>query len=172
MNLIRLSLWRENAFRVDRKAGEPLAMTGRITQSGLGSFRAPVIQMKIIFPGEAHAAMNLNSAIAHCVARIAGVKFRDRNSSSGIRSALLESPSRVINCRTSTLRFKIHVSALVLHGLKRANGFAKLFASFRIFDSDIECTLHSADGLGCESGCSNIESSGQSVCFAKLFSGC
>src|SRR5438034_7914099 len=61
-------------------------MKSCITKHGLGSFRAPVIQVKVVFPGEAHASVNLDSAIAHRAARVARVKLGDGNSSGGIRS--------------------------------------------------------------------------------------
>src|SRR5712692_3742897 len=124
--------------------------------------------MKIIFPGEAHPAVHLDSAIAHGAAGVARVQFGDGNSSGGVGSVLLESPCRVINCRTSTLRFEIHVGALVLHGLKHANGFAELFARLSIFDGDIERALHSADHFGSESSRGNAARSRQASRFAEL----
>src|SRR5215472_10273780 len=113
-------------------------MKGRITKHAHGSFRASVIQMKVVLPSEAHAAVNLNSAIAHRAACVARVKLGDGDSSGGIRSVMLESPGRVINRGTGALRFKIYVGALVLHGLKNANGFAELLARLCILDGDIE----------------------------------
>src|SRR6266566_1538274 len=81
-------------------------MKSCITKHGLGSFRAPVIQVKVVFPGEAHASVNLDSAIAHRAARVARVKLGDGNSSGGIRSVVLESPGRVVNRGTGALRFE------------------------------------------------------------------
>lgn len=128
--------------------------------------------MKIIFPSEAHTAVHLDSAIADCAARVARVKLGDGNSGSGVGSVLLKGPGRIINRGTRTLCFKVHVGALVLNGLKDADGFAELFPRFRIFDGDIECALHSTDGLGRESGGRNIESSRRVSRLAKLFGGC
>src|SRR5207249_7293184 len=87
-------------------------MKSCITKHGLGSFRAPVIQVKVVFPGEAHASVNLDSAIAHRAARVARVKLGDGNSSGGIRSVVLESPGRVVNRgdRKSTRLNSSHVS--------------------------------------------------------------
>src|SRR2546429_5395421 len=82
-------------------------MKSCITKHGLGSFRAPVIQVKVVFPGEAHASVNLDSAIAHRAARVARVKLGDGNSSGGIRSVVLESPGRVENRGTGALRFEV-----------------------------------------------------------------
>src|SRR5256884_5213688 len=127
-------------------------MKSCITKHGLGSFRAPVIQVKVVFPGEAHASVNLDSAIAHRAARVARVKLGDGNSSGGIRSVVLESPGRVVNRGTGALRFEVHVGALVLHGLKNANGFAELFARFRVFHGDIERAVHSAYHFGGKGG--------------------
>src|SRR5205814_9980699 len=44
------------------------------------------------------------------------------------------------------------VGALVLHGLKNANGFAELFARFRVFHGDIERAVHSAYHFGGKGG--------------------
>src|SRR6516162_2647980 len=145
-------------------------MKSRITKHALGSFRPSIIQMKVVFPSEAHTAVNLNSAIAHRAACVARVKLGDRDSGSGVRSVMLESPGRVINRRTSALRFKIYVGALVLHGLKNANGFAELLARLCIFDGDIERALHSANHFSGKSGRGNSARPRQAGDFTKLFS--
>src|SRR2546429_614226 len=97
-------------------------MKSCITKHGLGSFRAPVIQVKVVFPGEAHASVNLDSAIAHRAARVARVKLGDGNSSGGIRSVVLESPGRVVNRGTGALRFEVHVGAQIGRASCRERG--------------------------------------------------
>jgi hypothetical protein len=52
-------------------------MESRIAQGRLGSFRAPIIKVNVILPGEAHAAMHLDSTVAYGSASIAGVHFGD-----------------------------------------------------------------------------------------------
>ena len=102
----------------------------------------------------------------------ARVKLGDGNSSGGIRSVVLESPGRVVNRGTGALRFEVHVGALVLHGLKNANGFAELFARFRVFHGDIERAVHSAYHFGGKGGRGDSTGPRQGGGFTKLFCRC
>src|SRR5438105_8548462 len=103
-------------------------MKSGVAKGGLRSFRAPVIQVKIVFPGEAHPAVDLNAAIAHRAARVARVQLGDGHRRSGIGGVMLESPCGVVDGGTSAFRFEVHVGALVLHRLKNADGLSELFS--------------------------------------------
>ena len=48
--------------------GDALAMKSGVTESIFGGFGAAIVQVNIVFPGEAHAAVNLDAAIADALA--------------------------------------------------------------------------------------------------------
>src|ERR1700691_6282112 len=70
---------------------------------------------------------------------------------------LLERPSGIIHRGTGAFGFQIHVRTLVLHGLKRANRFAELFARLSVFDGDVEGAFDTADQFGGERGGGDVE---------------
>ena len=127
--------------------------------------------MKIVFPGEAHPAVDLNAAIAHRAARVARVQLGDGHRRSGIGGVMLESPCGVVDGGTSAFRFEVHVGALVLHRLKNADGLSELFSGLRILDGEVEGALHSADHFGSESGGGNGARPRQTGCFADFLAG-
>src|SRR5215472_8672570 len=83
-------------FQVDHHAGEPLAMDGCVAEGGLGSLGSPVVKMKVIFPGETHPSVDLNSAVPDRAAGFAGVELGDGDGAGRIGSVLLESPRRIV----------------------------------------------------------------------------
>src|SRR5207253_5627236 len=97
-------------------------MKSCITKHGLGSFRAPVIQVKVVFPGEAHASVNLDSAIAHRAARVARVKLGDGNSSGGIRSVVLERDRKSTRLNSSHVAISYAVFCLKKKNKETING--------------------------------------------------
>jgi hypothetical protein len=49
-------------------------MKGRITERVFGGFGAAIVEVQIVFPGEAHAAVNLDAAIADSARSVNGIK--------------------------------------------------------------------------------------------------
>src|SRR5580704_3663351 len=156
-----LSAFRGDAAGIDYQGGNALAMKGSVAERGLRSFCSTVIQVNIVFPGEAHAAVNLYAPVAYRAAGITGIHLGDRNGCRRIRRVFFQRPPCIVDSRTRTLGFQIHVRALVLHGLKRPDGFAKLFASLGIFDRDIKSPLHATYQFGGQRCSGDVESPGE-----------
>src|ERR1700733_9930379 len=146
-------------------------MKGCVAECRFRAFSPAVVQVHIIFPSEAHAAVNLDAAIADGARRVARVHFSDRNGDGCVRRIFFEGPSGIVHRGTGAFGFQIHVRALVLHGLKRADGFAELFARFGVFDGDVQSALHAADHFGGKRGGGDVESARQIDSSADFFGG-
>ena len=107
-----------------------------IAESCFRRFRAAVVKVNIIFPGESHAAVNLNAAIADGAGGVTRIHFGDGNGLGCVRRIFFERPSGVVNGGAGALSFQIHVRALVLDGLEHADGLAELFAGLGVFDGE------------------------------------
>ena len=109
------------------------------------SLRPTVVKMKIVFPREAHAAVDLDTAIADGPGGVAAVHFGDGNGDRRRRRIFFERPTGIVRRRTGALGFQVHLRALMLDGLKDSNGLPKLFSSLGIFDRNVEGPLHAPD---------------------------
>src|ERR1700674_4357449 len=113
-------------------------MKGRITKSVFGRFGAAIVKVQIVLPSETHTTVNLDAAIADSARGIARIHFRDRDGGAHIWRIFFQRPAGVVDGRARAFRFKVHVCALMLHGLKYTNGFAELFASFGVLDGEVQ----------------------------------
>ncbi len=139
--------------------GDAFAMKRGVAKCRFRRLRSTVVQMKIVFPRETHAAMNLNASVADGAPCVAGIHLGDGNRGRRVRRVFFQRPPGVVHGGTRALRFQIHVRALVLHSLEHSDRFAELFAGLGIFDGDIECPLHTADHFGSQRSGGNVECS-------------
>src|SRR5580704_5541966 len=142
---------------IDHLCGNPLAMKSGVAECRFRTFGAAVVQVHIVLPGETHAAVNLDAAIANRAGGVTRVHFGDGNGGRCVRGIFLERPSGIVHRRAGTLGFQIHVCALVLDGLKCTDGFAELFAGFGVFYGDFERALHATDQFGGKRGGGDVE---------------
>src|ERR1700675_4065009 len=147
-----LRAFRGDAGGIDHYGGDALAMEGGVAERRFRGLCAAVIEVHIVFPGETHPAMNLDAAVANGTGGVAGIHLGDGNGGGCVWCVFFERPSSVVDSRAGALCFEVHVGALVLHGLKHADGFAELFSSFGVFDGDVEGALHAANQFGGERG--------------------
>src|ERR1700691_4648657 len=140
-----LRCFRGDVAAVDHRRGDALAMKCGVSKCRFRCLRSTVIQMNVVFPSESHAAGDLDATVADRAAGIAGVHLGDGNGSRCIRGFFFQRPPGIVHGRTGTLGFQIHIRALVLHGLERADRFAELFPSLGVLHRDIERPLHTAD---------------------------
>src|SRR5580704_7689499 len=152
-----LRAFRGDAGAIDHHGGDALAMECGVAEYRFRGFRAAVIKVNIVFPGETHPAMNLDAAVADGAGGIAGIHLGDGNGRDRIRRILFERPSGVVDSGAGTLGFEVHVGALVLDGLKHADGFAELFSSLGVFDGEVEGAYHAANHVGGERRGGDIE---------------
>src|SRR5579864_581154 len=118
-----------------------------IAKHDLGRFSAAVVEMAVVFPGEAHPAVDLDGPARYLTGRVAGVHLGDRDGGGRARFAAVEHPGRVERGGARTFGPDVHVGALVLHGLVSANWFAELLARLRVLDGDLHASLHPAGEL-------------------------
>src|SRR5689334_10863205 len=64
---------------IDHHRGDSLAMKRRVSKRRFRGLRAAVVQVKIVFPSETHAAVNLDAAIADGPGGVAAVHLGDGN---------------------------------------------------------------------------------------------
>src|ERR1700678_1396978 len=147
-----------NCLAVDDLPRDTFAMEGRIAEGGFGSLGAAIKKVHLIFPSETHAAVDLNAAIADGAACVARVGLGNRNRDGYFRRIFFEGPGRIVSGGSGAFGFQIHVSAMMLHGLKHTNGFTELFSHLRVFDSDGEGALHATDHLANERRDGYVES--------------
>src|SRR5271155_2086689 len=146
-------------------------MKGGVAESVFGGFGTAIVQVNIVLPGEAHAAVNLDAAIAYGAPGIAGIHFSNGDGGGDVGSVFFQSVTGIVNRGAGTFRFEIHIGALVLHGLEHADGFAELLARFCVFDGDIERALHAADQFGGEGSGGDVEGAREISGRAELFGG-
>src|ERR1700691_6284528 len=146
-------------------------MKGCVAECRFRAFSPAVVQVDIIVPSEAYAAVNLDAAIADGARRVARVHFSDRNGDGCVRRIFFERPSGIVHRGTRAFGFQIHVRALVLHGLEGADGLAELFTRFGVFDGDVEGALHAADQFGTERGGGDVEGAREIGAGADFFGG-
>jgi len=132
-------------------------MESGVAEGGFGGFGAAIVKVEIVFPGEAHAAVDLDAAVADGASGIAGVHFGDGDGGCGVGRIFFEGPAGIVDGGTGAFGFEIHVGTLMLDGLKHADGFAELFSRFGVFDGDVESALHAADEFGGESCGGDVE---------------
>ena len=82
--------------RVDHETRNALAVERRVAERGLGGFRPAIVQVQIAFPREAHAAVNLDPAVADGAAGVARVHLGDRHRHGRVGRPLLQRPCGVI----------------------------------------------------------------------------
>src|SRR5947209_10277765 len=86
--------------RVDHEFGNALAMISSISKRRFARFEAAVMKMKIIFPREAHAAVDLNAAVGDVTCGIARIHLRDGRLDARVGHIFFEGPGGVVNGRS------------------------------------------------------------------------
>ena len=110
--------------------------------------RTPQVQMRVVLPGEADAAMHLD--VEFGVADV-GRKRQCRCGGGDQPELLLVLAGRaggVPDAGDRRLGGHQHVGAVVLDGLEGGDGAAELLADLRVLDSAVDAVRRTADGLG------------------------
>src|SRR5207302_607583 len=103
--------------------------------------------MERMVPGEAHAAMHLDRALACGDRGLRGIRFRRARGELGLPVILGDAPRGPVRERARELRLHIRVGELVRDRLVRADRPAELLAAFRVLDPELERPARDADGL-------------------------
>src|SRR5947207_5172612 len=103
--------------------------------------------MQRMVPGEAHAAMDLDRALACRDRGLRGIRLRRARGELRLPVIFGDAPRRPVRERTRELRLHIGVSELVRDRLVRADRPAELLAAFRVLDTERESLAGDADPL-------------------------
>src|ERR1700687_4922560 len=142
---------------VNDHSRDTLAVKIGITEHHLRRLAPFVIQLQVVFPGEADPAMYLHAAVPNFSISVRAIGLRYRNGAARLRGALGQGPRRVIGRRTRALRHQQHIGALVLDSLKGTDGTAELLSRLSVFDSRVEYPLHTSDHLRAERHSCNLK---------------
>src|SRR2546430_11016642 len=114
--------------------------------------RTLVVAMQRVLPGEAHAAMHLDRALACRDRGLRRVRLGGSRRELALRFPLRDAPRRPVRERARELRLDIGVRELVRDGLVSADGPAELLAGLRVLDAERERAAREADRLERERG--------------------
>src|SRR5207302_5114586 len=114
--------------------------------------RSLVVAMERMVPGEAHAAMHLDRALACRDRGLRGIRLRSACGELGLAVILGDAPRRPVRERARELRLDIGVGELVRDRLVRADRPTELLATLRVLDTELERMAGDADRLEGERG--------------------
>src|ERR1700722_2035246 len=100
-------------------------MEGGVAELDFTRLGAVVEKMRVVFPGETHAALHLDAAVAGFAAGVAGINLGYANCRAALRDTAVERPRGVIGRRPRTFGPDQHVGALMLDGLILADRFSE-----------------------------------------------
>src|SRR5262245_22327686 len=95
--------WSGAVISRDHVTRNQLAMELGVSVERLHRLRALEVQVKIVFPGEADAAVHLDGVAAHLPRALAHVRLADRGCDGRILGARVERPRRVVHGRVRVL---------------------------------------------------------------------
>ena len=128
-------------------ADQPLLPFARAAQRQAQQFGAPVIQVTVHLPGEAHAAMGLDVFLGNEPAGLAGGDARDRGGDRQFGGVGVHRPGAVIGVGAGQLDLDVHVGELVLDALERSDRPAEGETFLGIGIRHVQRRLRAADLL-------------------------
>src|SRR5216684_1365234 len=97
LSFLDLRAFRGDGAGIDHQRSDPLAVKCSVAERCFRCFRPAIVQVKIVLPREAHAAVNLDATVADGAAGVAGIHFRDGNCDCRVRGIFFERPSSVVH---------------------------------------------------------------------------
>src|SRR5215831_10703991 len=111
-------------------AHDQLAMILGIPEHRLQRLGAFEVEVQVVFPGEADAAVHLDGVAADLARGLAHVRLADGGGDGGVLGARVERPRRVVHGRMGVLHGEQHLRAAMPNGLKRPDRLPELLAHF------------------------------------------
>jgi hypothetical protein len=99
-----LHTFRRDGAGVNHSGDDALAVKRAVAECRFQTFGPAVVKVHVVFPGEAHAAVNLDAAVAYDAGGSARVHFSDGNCDSRVRGNLFQRPSGIIHRGAANLR--------------------------------------------------------------------
>ena len=119
-----------------------LAMLRGSSEQRLEGLEALDVQMDVVLPGVADAAVDLDALLGDESLAVAGGRFRDARRQLPPAVVLGDGHGSEVGGGAGLLEADEHVGELVLDGLERADGTAELLPLLRVLQGEIE------EGLG------------------------
>src|SRR5215813_1041642 len=113
-------------------ARDELSMEFGVSVERLQGLRPLEVEMEVVLPGEADAAVHLDGVPRDVARRLAHVGLADRGGHGGVLRAGIERPRRVVDGGMRLLGGHEHVGAAVTDRLERANRLSELFTDLRV----------------------------------------
>src|SRR2546421_9939868 len=136
------------ALRSDADAlRQQLPVVGGVAEQDLRALRPLEVQVGVVLPGEADAAVDLDVLGGGVEVRVGAVRLGEARDDRELLVVLGCRPRRVVRRRLRRLDLEQHVGALVLDGLERADGPTELHAHLRVVDRHLEHLLRAPDHL-------------------------
>src|SRR5262249_36600425 len=129
-------------------ARDELSMEFRVAVERLQGLRPLEIEMEVVFPGEADAAVDLDGVPRDVARRLTHVGLADRGGHRGVLRAGVERPRRVVDRGMRVLGCHEHVGAAVADRLERADRLSELLAHLRVLHAHVETASRGAQHLG------------------------
>src|SRR5436190_17223073 len=137
--------------------GEQLPVVGGVAEEDLRALRPLEVQVSVVLPGEADAAVDLDVLGGGVEVRVGAVRLGEARDDRELLVVLGCRPRRVVRRRLRRLDLEQHVGALVLDCLERADGATELHAHLRVLDRHLEHLLSTTDLLGGQTDRSQIQ---------------
>src|SRR5437588_9592412 len=138
----------DGALRSDAdELRQQLPVVGGVAEQDLGALRPLEVEVSVVLPGEANAAVDLDVLGSGMEVRVGAVRLGEARDHWELLVVLGCRPRRVVRRRLGRLDLEQHVGALVLDGLERANGTAELHSHLRVVDRHLQHLLRAADHL-------------------------
>ena len=128
----------------------PLAMVRRVAERELRALGALEVEVQVVLPREADAAVELDARGGDPPVRVGHVGLGHAHGERALGDALVHRPRRVVGDRLAVLHVHEHVGGPVLDALVRADRPAEGLADLGVLDRHVEHLLGAAAHLGAE----------------------
>src|SRR5215217_539667 len=122
------------------------AVFGRTTEQQLAGLGALQCELKIVLPGEAHRAEQLQTVAEHHRLTLPRCRLGHRGGQPPSRIVSRNGKCRKVRQRAGAFGGNVHIDGLVLNRLESADRHAELLALLHVFEHQIEDALARADG--------------------------
>ena len=123
-------------------------MIRRVAQEQLRTLRALEVQVRVVLPGEADAAVDLDVLGRAVEVRLGTERLGEARGDRQFVVTFLGRPGGVVRGRLRRLDVQEHVGALVLDRLERSDRPTELHAVLRVLDRVVEDALRATDLFG------------------------
>src|ERR1019366_1946161 len=136
---------------------QKFAVVGGVAEEQPRTLRALEVEVRVVFPRESDATMNLNVLRRAVEVRLGTERLRQARGDREFVVALLRGPGRVVGGGLSRLDVEQHVRALVLDRLERTDRPTELHTVLRVLDRVVEDALRATDLFGGQCGRGHLQ---------------